>query len=64
MCYEKQASEAKQSKAKRSKYCRDVRTANQPAFHMASGLLFCFLLFSFFFWLALLLYSQKGKLKN
>jgi hypothetical protein len=40
MCYEKQASEAK---AKQRKYCRDVRTANQPAFHMATGLL----LFSF-----------------
>jgi hypothetical protein len=36
MCYEKQASEAKQSKAMQSKYCRDVRTANKPASQPAS----------------------------
>jgi len=62
MCYEKQAgkpSEAKQSKAKQRKYCRDVRTANQPAFHMASGLLFFFFSFGWLYYIA-----KKGILKK
>jgi hypothetical protein len=41
----KQASEAKQSK-----YCRDVRTANQAAFHMASGLSFFFFSFGWLYY--------------
>jgi hypothetical protein len=43
--------QAKQSKAKQSKYCRDVRTANkpasQPAAHTTRSL--CFSFFSLFF---------------